>query len=146
MSRYKVLYIFCRWILLSVSDQLGSYVGTKGGDKITGAPEEIQVQLLWEMFHASFPSEYSWTNTHGCEAFHVSNLWEVVHTENTLTRTRNETYELDRTLYKQVHAVTMILEDLCIWKIMNKYIQKAGFAQAWKVLEFRGLSWKVLEN
>ena len=21
-----------------------------------------------------------------------------------------------------------------------------GFAQAWKVLEFRGLSWKVLEN
>ena len=27
-----------------------------------------------------------------------------------------------------------------------KCLAQAGFAQAWKVLEFRGLSWKVLEN
>ena len=30
--------------------------------------------------------------------------------------------------------------DLDIWYHVT------GFAQAWKVLEFRGLSWKVLEN
>ena len=129
MSRYKVLYIFCRWIILS--DQLGSYVGAKGGDKITWAPEEIQVQLLWEMFHASVPSEYSWTNTYGCEAFHVSNLWEVVHTENTLTRTRNETYELE------VTSVTIVLQRHSIWETKNEHLQIGIHMLNW---------WKIIQN
>ena len=30
--------------------------------------------------------------------------------------------------------------------VLNCICMKPGFAQAWKVLEYTGLSWKVLEN
>ena len=65
---------------------------------------------------------------------------------------RAKEYALNAGQYHILFCHQMFLFTICTWGTYHQSVKQfawrfiTGFAQAWKVLEFRGLSWKVLEN